>query len=317
MFIAPTEVLIDGLDLVGVRYRRWSAKTRALEFHRHYGSSPLDIADIWYDLVQGDYLPDELKLASNEKNKRGFKKYMMCQFWLWIYPKNSSLLATSYKTCERYCRGEHIWKWVKRIASLKAKKIKWENAQDPERLEIIGVSVDGVDFHLREEKHPTLPRDNKACSHKFKKAAAKYEIVLSVHRAKVVHIAGPFKGGKHDTEMFRTGGLRDKLRAMNQVVHGTKKVFLCLADRGYHSDERKFPGDNDLFALPNSYDLPDLNNYKSRGRLRQETFNSRIKCFNSLSLPFRHGFKKHKFVFEAVVVIVQYQMDNGSPIYAI
>jgi hypothetical protein len=33
---------------------------------------------------------------------------------------------------------------------------------------------------------------------------------------------------------------------------------------------------------------------------------------------FRHGgMDEHKHVFEAVVVIVQYQMDNGSPIFAI
>jgi hypothetical protein len=45
----------------------------------------------------------------------------------------------------------------------------------------------------------------------MKHAAAKYEVVLAVHRAKVVHIAGPFKGGTHDLEMFGQGGLKEKL----------------------------------------------------------------------------------------------------------
>jgi hypothetical protein len=34
-------------------------------------------------------------------------------------------------------------------------------------------------------------------------------------------------------------------------------------------------------------------------------------------LTFRHGFDKHGFALEAVVVIVQYQMGNGSPIFKV
>jgi hypothetical protein len=33
--------------------------------------------------------------------------------------------------------------------------------------------------------------------------------------------------------------------------------------------------------------------------------------------PTRNGFDTHKHVFEAVAVTVQYQMDNGSPIFAV
>jgi hypothetical protein len=94
MFLSPAQVLIYGLDFVEARYNRWSEKTRVEQFHRHYGSSPLVIADIWYDLVFDDHLPEELALTEDEKNERGFKKYMTVQFWLWVYPKNSSLFAS-------------------------------------------------------------------------------------------------------------------------------------------------------------------------------------------------------------------------------
>jgi hypothetical protein len=61
----------------------------------------------------------------------------------------------------------------------------------------------------------------------------------------------------------------------------------------------------------------ELEKFKSRAWLRHETFNGRLKCFGSLSPQrFRHGIDKHKFVFEAIVVTVQYQMDNVSPIFA-
>jgi hypothetical protein len=313
MFLSPKEVLIYGLDFLDIRYSRWSESTRILAFHQHYGSSPLNLADIWYDLTIGDYLPRDLKLSNKEKNEKGLKRYMMTHFWLWAYPKNAGMFASRYKCSQRTCRGDPVWKWVKRIAAMKEKKIPWEHVANKEPLEIFSISDDGTDFKLQEWKHPTLPRDNAGCSHKMKHAAAKYEVVLAVHRAKVVHIAGPFKGGTHDLEMFRQGGLKAKLTRLNRTLRGVRRVQLCLADRGYHSKE----DDECFFSLPNGYDSKELNNFKSRGRLRHETFNGRLKNFWCLSDTFRHGFGNHKFVFEAVVTIVQYQMDNGSPIFAV
>jgi hypothetical protein len=314
MFVSPKQILGYGLNILGAKSSKWSESTKILVFHQHYGSSPLDLADIWYDLVVGDYVPDELKLSDKEKNEKGLKRYMMTHFWLWAYPKNASMLATRFNCSECTCRGEPVWRWVKRIAAMKKKKIRWEYVTKEENLEIFAISDDGTDFKLQEWKHPTLPRDNTGCSHKMKHAAAKYEVVLAVHRAKVVHIAGPFKGGTHDLEMFRQGGLKEKLTLLNRTMGGIRQVALCLADRGYNS---KIEDEKYLFSLPNGFDSKELNNFKSRGRLRHETFNARLKNFRCLSDTFRHGFDKHKFVFEAVVVIVQYQMDNGSPIFAV
>jgi hypothetical protein len=48
----------------------------------------------------------------------------------------------------------------------------------------------------------------------MKHAATKHEVALSVHKAKCVHIAGPFKGGVHDLEMFRRGGLKAKIESL-------------------------------------------------------------------------------------------------------
>jgi hypothetical protein len=315
MFVSPRDILAYALEeILKVRVTRWSEASKILFFHQHFGSAPLDVADIWYDLVAGDYMPETLKLHEKEKTQKGLNRYLVTQFWLWTYPKNSRLLFSRFKCCEKYCRGEAIWTWIKRIAALKEKKIRWEHVTKKENLEIIAVSDDGTDFKLNEWKHPTLPRDNAGCSQKMKHAAAKYEVVLAVHRAKVVHIAGPFKGGTHDLEMFRQGGLKEKLIRLNRTVRGVRRVALCLADRGYKTNE---PDEGYLFTLPNEFDSKELNNFKSRGRLRHETFNARLKSFKCLSDTFRHGFDKHRFVFEAVVVIVQYQMDNGSPIFSV
>ncbi len=85
---------------------------------------------------------------------------------------------------------------MERIAALKAKKICWKDVDSADNLEVFAISTDGVDCKLREEKHAFLPRDNSACSHKMNSTAAKYEVALSVQRAKCVHMAGPFKGGR-------------------------------------------------------------------------------------------------------------------------
>jgi hypothetical protein len=115
--------------------------------------------------------------------------------------------------------------------------------------------------------------------------------------------------------MFRRGGLKAKIESLKAKLGITRKRSkLTIADRGYKSKDK---AERDLFSIPNLHDSKELSNFKSRVRLRQETFNGRLKCFNSLSSTFRHGFDTHQHVFEAVVVTVQYQMDNGSPIFAV
>jgi hypothetical protein len=59
---------------------KWSESTKSLVFHHHYRSLPLDLADIWYDLVVGDCLPAKLKLSHRDKNEKGLRRYMMTHF---------------------------------------------------------------------------------------------------------------------------------------------------------------------------------------------------------------------------------------------
>ena len=47
---------------------------------------------------------------------------------------------------------------------------------------------------------------------------------------------------------------------------------------------------------------------------RHESFNGRIKVFGILDTRFHHGVQKHKAVFEAACVIVQYDMETGRPL---
>lgn len=300
MLLSPSDVMKKGLRYCGIRGTRSSAAAQTKQFHSHYGSSPLDLADMWYDLTTTD-IP-EAQLEDKDKSEKGFKMFMVAHHFLWTYPKNSSLLASRFGICERYARGEPVWKWIKKIAALKAKKIVWDDSLNDPNTEIFIVLVDGVDFRMWEKKHPTLPIDRGYCSKKFNHCGAKYELCMSIFRPKCVWINGPFRCGKHDLTVFRDG-LKAKMPPGK----------LVNADRGYitsRADER-------MLATPNTMDPAALQNFKSRVRLRHETFNGRIKFFNCLSETFRHGFDNHKFALEAVCVTVQYQMDNGSEIYAV
>jgi hypothetical protein len=159
---------------------------------------------------------------------------------------------------------------------------------------------------LWERQHELYPYDSKNMSHKFKSCAAKYIIALSIYEAKCVFIEGPFRGGKPDLEMFRESGLMQKMIANKKVA---------VLDRGFRS---KLTTEKMCTALPDYMDAgKELYNMKSRARLRQETWNGRIKHFGALSQTFTHGFVKHGIVLRAVAVLVQYQMDNGSPIYSV
>jgi hypothetical protein len=255
---------------------------------------------MWYDLSTTD-IPDA-QLEEKEKLDKGFKMFLVAHHFLWTYPKNANLLASRFNICERYSRGDPLWSWIKKIAALKAKKIVWDESLNDPDTQIFIISVDGTDFRMWERKHPTMNLNRKDCSKKFNHGAVKYEIGLDTFRAKCVWINGPFRGGKHDVTIFREDGLKAKMlsAAPGKIANG---------DRGY-------VGEVGIMATPNENDHEALAKFKSRARLRHETFNGRLKFFSCLSDTFRHGVDMHKLALEAVCVTVQYQMDNGSEIFA-
>lgn len=291
---------------MGVRQGKKKQTTLLLEFHKHYGSSPTDVADCWFDLCYWKGKSGKTLLDGKDKSEKGFKRYLAAHYWLWCRPKNAHIFASRFDMCVDYCQGKQFWRWVEYIAALTEKKIIWDRRLDIKSTEKFAISSDGVDFKLWERKHELYPYDSQAMSHKFKSCAAKYIIALSVYQPKCVFIEGPFRGGKPDLDMFRESGLMQKLIENEKV---------CIADRGFRS---KIPREQDCFALPDYMDAgKELYKMKSRARLRQETWNGRLKHFGVLSQTFIHGFNKHGIVLRAVAVLVQYQMDNGSPIYSV
>jgi hypothetical protein len=306
----PTDVMWRGLQYCGIgrgQQKAMQLDKKVLEFKAHYGSSPLVVANIWSDLCSTTI--EGACLEEKEKLEKGFKKFMLGMFFLWTYPKNMRLMTSRFHVALRSLQGAELWYWPKKIQALKGLKIGWASGSESDDEIIIGLSVDGVDFRCWEKKHPRYNQDPKMCSVKFKKAAFKYEITLDVHQAKIRNLNGGHIGGTHDLVMFRdpeTGELKEYL-----LENPGKMV---IADRGYSTGE---PDEIGMFALPNSADSKELAHFKSRARCRHETLNGRLKNFKCLQDTFRHGMENHKTCFEAVCVIVQYQMDNGYPIFSV
>ena len=87
----------------------------------------------------------------------------------------------------------------------------------------------------------------------------------------------------------------------------TKK--LVIVDGGFSFKKK---AEQNCLNRQDRMDDPELNSFKSRARLRQETFNRRLNHSDALSNTLRHKSDKYKAVFEAVIVMVQTQTDNGS-----
>jgi hypothetical protein len=258
------------------------------------------LANMWHDMITTEI---DLGMEHKDVSDKGFKMFLIAHHFLWTYPKNAKLLASRFGICERYVRGENLWRWIRMIAKLKAKKIVWNQSLDDPNSQIFIVTVDGTDFKVWEKKHPTLPIDKAQYSHKFNHGALKYEIAVDVYRSKIVWISGPHRGGKHDKTIFDEG-LKHKIRQGKKVI--SDRVYGSKAD----------PGNHEKLALPNPMDNQVLANFKSLARCRHETLNGRLKFFASLNKTFCHSLNNHVHTFEAVCVIVQYQMDNGGQLFA-
>jgi hypothetical protein len=112
---------------------------------------------------------------------------------------------------------------------------------------------------------------------------------------------GPFRAGEHDITIFRKpGGI------MNTIPVGAQ----VIGDRGYRGEPEKV-------STPNRHDSYTAATFKRRAQSRHETYNQRLKSFQILGGKFRHKIEKHKVAFEAVCVIVQYDMENGHPLFEI
>ena len=297
--VSPNEVLMRGLVLVGfpIPWQQTVRRSKNLErFALFFGSAPAVHARIWLDLQSAD---DEDAHVDKDKSGTCFEHMLMACHFLKCCPaanQSEGLFGLSDTTIRRW-----VWFYVGKIRALKTAKIVWPEHWNPTNAgpeTTFSLAVDGTHCRIGEPKHDRCSKNQFFCSHKFKQAGLGYEMALSVFENRCIWMNGPFPAGKNDISIFRSA-LKGKMSAGQ----------LGVADKGCR-------GECALLSMPNSSDTAEVREFKGRALARHEKFNGQIKNFGCLSGQFRHhqdGFEKHQLCFEAVVVICQHQLENGSP----
>ena len=230
--------------------------------------------------------------------------YLMAINFLKCYQREE-VRAGNFGFAERTVR-KWTWFYAKKIQALKVQKIIWPEHWNEGHPDLHGsdtpiflITVDGVHCGVGEPFHPLFSKNPAYYSHKNNQAGLGYELGVSVYENALVWLKGPSPAGKHDITTFREE-LKGKIPSGKRVI----------GDNGYK-------GESNVISTPNSHDPEALRRFKSRARARHESFNGRIKNFKCLDERFRHGIAKHHICFEAVCVIVQYQLENGSPLFSV
>ena len=99
-------------------------------------------------------MSEDIGLNESDRSEEGFKRLLIAVHFLWAYPKNAAILASTFSICKQQVEGENLWQWVRIIAALKKHKVIWpsDRYNDPES-QIFIVTVDGVDFRCFENRH--------------------------------------------------------------------------------------------------------------------------------------------------------------------
>jgi len=156
------------------------------------------------------------------------------------------------------------------------------------------LTVDDTDCPIQEPS----PFSPKWYSHKFKSAGLRYEVAVSLQKGDICWVNGPFPCGSHPDIKIARLGLVQELR-LNEM---------CIADSGYRGDE--------CFKTPTGFNT-NSQRMQSVARSRHETVNSRFKKFKILSDKYRGKLDKHNYVFMAIAVLTQVEIDSGNKLFQI
>lgn len=276
-----------GLEIGGFTYRK-SQKSNNRNFRSVYGTRPDAVCQMWEDIKtdEGDDFPE-----------RAHPKHL---FWTLMFMK---MYGTNIQLAGRLKKDpSHIQPWVmyfgRRLQALKEKVIKFSNC-DPEDDCVFILSSDGTHCLIQEFK--SFAESSKHCSFKYKHSCYAYEVAISIWRSKIVWITGPYAAGKKDHELFRKKG-----KLFDAIPEGK----LTINDRGYRIKALR-----KCCSTPNRHDHPDLAQFKSRVRSRNEHIFKRIKDFACMGGIWRHPREHHKIFFEACCVVTQYNMDFGDVLF--
>lgn len=283
-YVTEQHVLAEGLRLGGFPGERQNVRFHLNRdrFRSLYGVSPKAI-----------------QVCSNDLSAKGFKidlvDLLMAINWLRLYD-TEHVLAGRWGRSEEHIRYR-VRACCKAIQSLKDEKISWLDQPNV----TFFASVDGTHCRIYE---PRTDADSKWFSHKFNGPGVAYEIVIALYSNSILSVRGPFPASVHDITIFRGGRKDEEPKDPGAVIFKIKVGQRVIGDSGYEGEPTKV-------AVTREGDSEEVKKFKARAKSRHESFNSRLKAFRILDLPFRHGFGQHQLAFEAVTILCQYDLENG------
>jgi hypothetical protein len=292
--LGEARILEIGLEFVGFDTSRQKVRDglNMKRFRAHYGCGPRGLAALYADLK-----------TSHHNNIAAFnlRDFLMTLNWLKLYD-TQHVLAGRWGLHEETISMKLI-DYTKLIQGLKEEKISWG---DFHKDEVFVISIDGVHFRIFE------PRGDPGAhwyDHKSNSAGVTYELGIAIRSSRLVWVRGPFPASQHDLTTFRGGKKKDPkdpTALQFKLGPGQRGV----GDSGYQGEPKKVTTTREGHST-------ELKKWLARVKARHETFNTRLKFYKILEHRFRHGFQQHKMVMEAVCVAVQYDMENGNPLFEV
>ena len=263
--VADDEIL--RLGLLTVKYdeeqlRRCGDKTNQYRFKATFGVTPTTMCRIYEDLQTSTAEdtttnpPRSMRLKGSVTNLQWFLRTF---YYLRKYPTEDDIDRV-LKINKGWART-NIWDIIEKIQYLQFKKITWPDELGGEDIWIM--TVDGTYVWMYEPGHPEFSQDSEYYSHKFNKAGVNYELGISIASSKLIWMAGPFKAGKNDLNIFTLAGLKERLLQLKKKAIG---------DGGYS-------GHQEAISSPNTHDSRPVKLFKSRALKRHEGFNGMTKSF--------------------------------------
>ena len=247
---------------------------------------------LWALHYMKTYLPEDQAAALFATSNKTFRKF----FWALVFFLNGlcdDLVSTSNDSTLLFVAQNKTNFF---ILNFEFSQVRWENRHNQDNGSESKVSVDGVDFMIREPQYTVGTDDYRMWfSHKFNAAGLRYELGICIQTGDIVWIAGPFPPGDWpDVTIFQIG-------MMERLDEGET----VEADAGYAGDIPVRTPDDFGGSI-------EWKRMKGRARARHETVNGAIKHYAIMTQKYRHSLHKHNSLMKAVCALVQSEIEEGN-----
>jgi hypothetical protein len=294
------KLLLHGLSLVRFGKKRqkcWEALSRR-RFRAHYDIGPRAVEQLVCDLKR-KYGESTINLPN----------LFMALHWLKLYGAKE-VMAGQWGHGKQYCR-ENTKKYVKQIRSMKSKKITFCGLHPKCRF----APVDCVHIICYEFR---CNPDSKWWSHKSNSPGVSFEVATDPVDCHIRWVNRPEPASTHNLT-FLCGGKKGKEKKWEK-----SSLYFNLPKKGLRLvGDSAYKGQPDKVSTTNDAHDPVTKEFFAWMKLMQETVFKRLKDFKVMRGPFRHGqgtkdkLEKIKLCFEACLVLVQYDIENGHPLFQV